>query len=309
LAEDSKDRSDDEMYEEYSAILNALSHPDALKIFNEIKKGVTSSTKTIKKLGLTQKRYYTRLKELISLGLVKKRKGAYRLTVLGEAIHKLGSYALDVLDNRDKLVVLSKLMDSEKLSDVEKKNIIKSLEVKKGQSLLEDMYGIKKVLKVVDTYEELVKTVAYCFDRAQKEVRIASRYTPMEVAEKVHDNMVRNVKMDWIDGDKSNISSKLQIMKFVFMNPRAVINFYEAMNNPNNSAKYYPELPYSFMVVDGDFGAFEITDPINNEFVFAIFFEDRDLCERLNQVFDDLKEKAKEHPYNELAKKISKIRR
>ena len=50
---------------EMGEILNSLAHEDALKIFVAAKVGITKSTSTIQELGLTQKRYYSRLKELM----------------------------------------------------------------------------------------------------------------------------------------------------------------------------------------------------------------------------------------------------
>ncbi|MFB0543351.1 MAG: hypothetical protein ACETVR_01090, partial [Candidatus Bathyarchaeia archaeon] len=53
-------------------IIDALSHEDALRIFIYAKEGITNSTVAIKKLELTQKRFYTRLKQLLDAGVLEK---------------------------------------------------------------------------------------------------------------------------------------------------------------------------------------------------------------------------------------------
>ena len=55
---------------ELKEILAALANEDAIKIFLTARRGIEKSTKTIQELGLTQKRYYSRLKELMEAGLV-----------------------------------------------------------------------------------------------------------------------------------------------------------------------------------------------------------------------------------------------
>ena len=291
-----------------SEILSSLAHPDALLIFDRMKDGVESSTKVIKELGLTSKRYYTRLRELIQAGLVEKTESGYKHTVLGEAIYKTVFTGIqDVLANRDRLTLISTLLNSDKLSTSEKQKIIEALNIKTKIFTIEDMLDIKKVLKVVDTYKDLVKTVSEVVAKAEEEIVFTSRYTEFEVADKVYDAINNNVRLLYIDGDKRNLSSKLNIIRMIFAHPRAVRTFYEAINNPNVKIAYYPDLPYSFLVVDRKVGALEIVNPVTKKFVFAIFFEDPDLCKKLIQVFDDLMKASMEHPYKQLASKFKKI--
>ncbi|PDM26585.1 hypothetical protein CP083_03050, partial [Candidatus Bathyarchaeota archaeon B24-2] len=254
-----------------SEILSSLAHPDALLIFDRMKDGVESSTKVIKELGLTSKRYYTRLRELIQAGLVEKTENGYKHTVLGEAIYKTVFTGIqDVLANRDRLTLISTLLNSDKLSTSEKQKMIEALNIKTKIFTIEDMLDIKKVLKVVDTYKDLVRTVSEVVAKAEEEIVFTSRYTEFEVADKVYDAINNNVQLLYIDGDKRNLSSKLNIMRMIFAHPRAVMTFYEAINNPNVKIAYYPDLPYSFLVVDRKVGALEIVNPVTKKFVFAI---------------------------------------
>ena len=78
-----------QMLSKMREIIDALSHEDAIKIFIYAKDGITNSTMAIKKLGLTQKRYYTRLKQLLEAGLLEKREDGYWHTVLGNILYQL----------------------------------------------------------------------------------------------------------------------------------------------------------------------------------------------------------------------------
>ncbi|MEM2875922.1 MAG: hypothetical protein QXL67_03085 [Candidatus Bathyarchaeia archaeon] len=292
-----------------ATILSSLAHPDALQVFERMRGGVKSSTKIMKELGLTQKRYYTRLRELMSAGLVEKTEKGYKQTVLGEAIYKVVFTGLqDILTNREKLILLNQMLTSDKLSENEKKRVVEALKIQTKLSIIEEALEIKKVWKIVDTYDDLVKTLSEYMDMAKEEIKIASRYTEVKIAEKIGDVLSRNVKMHWIDGDKLNFPRKLNMLKFVFMNPTSLASFFDAFCHPNVSARFYSDLPYSFMVIDGKFGAFEIINPVTKTFIFAVFFEDRDLCEKLNQTFNYLKEKSVEHPFKEVAMKFMKIK-
>jgi predicted transcriptional regulator len=296
-------------------IFSAIANEDSMRIFFAAKDGIESSTKVIMNLGLTQKRYYTRLKELLDAGLIQKEFDSYQYTMLGKICYKLGSIFMETLNQSEKLELIDKVKKFHSVERTEKDKIIKALVKEEIADFsvsnfftTEDLLDAKKVLKVVFTYEDLVKTVCDCYDRAEKLIKIASRYTPSEVAEKVYDAVAKGIKMEWIDGDKANLSAKLQIIKTVFTNPRAAINFYQAVNNPGQDLRFYHDLPYCLMIVDGKFGALEVPDPITGKFLFAIFFEDVDLCKKLDFIFCQLKEKSTEHPYKEIASKFNKIK-
>ena len=53
-------------------IFRAISKPDALKILQLTGEGIVNSTYAIEELGLSQKKYYTRLKALLGADLIRK---------------------------------------------------------------------------------------------------------------------------------------------------------------------------------------------------------------------------------------------
>ena len=302
------DEGSSQLITDMTAVLSSLSKSDALRIFERMKDGVDSSTKVIKELGLTQKRYYTRLGELISAGLIDKTESGYRHTPLGQAIYKVLFYGLkDVLANKEKLTLVAQLLNSSSLSMKEKEEVLKTLHMDSKFLTLEEMLDIKRVLKVVLSFDELVEVVAKTIEEAQEEVIFTTRYTTVRVAKEIYDAVKRGVKFRIIDGDKANLSKKMQVMRLIFAGPKAILEFYRAMTDPNFAINFSTEVTYSFFIIDREVGAVEIVDPVTKEFVFAIFFEDVNLCEKLVKVFDNLLSKSTTHPYLEIASKVKKI--
>ena len=70
-------------------ILNALSDDKALIIFNTITLGKCYDFKTlIKSMGITQSQYYSRLRKISKMGLVKRENGKYMTTTLGNVVYE-----------------------------------------------------------------------------------------------------------------------------------------------------------------------------------------------------------------------------
>jgi len=65
-------------------ILDGLGDKETIDVFNSIaERDTTSSKLNILKKGLTKKQYYTRTRRLITLGLVKRKKGKFVITPFG----------------------------------------------------------------------------------------------------------------------------------------------------------------------------------------------------------------------------------
>ena len=63
--------------EKITEILSVLSKHDALSIFIRSHDGMKSDLETYANIGLTKKQYYTRLKQLVTLGLLTKKDTTY----------------------------------------------------------------------------------------------------------------------------------------------------------------------------------------------------------------------------------------
>lgn len=79
---------DDEIIKNVMEIFSTLSKSDALTIFLLAIKGIKSELDTPTKIGLTKKQYYTRLKQLVDLGLLEKHGDSYTQTTFGRLIYE-----------------------------------------------------------------------------------------------------------------------------------------------------------------------------------------------------------------------------
>ena len=78
-------------------VLSVLSKNDALTIFLIAEEGIRSELDTPTKIGLTKKQYYTRLKQLVDLGLVEKHNDSYIQTAFGKVVYQ--KYILGLANN------------------------------------------------------------------------------------------------------------------------------------------------------------------------------------------------------------------
>jgi len=289
--------------ENINKILSSLASEDALSIFNEAKNGITHPTETIKKLNLTQKRYYTRLKALMEVGLVEKVEEGYRLTFLGKIIYEILFRKIKtVLENRDRIALIDKLSRSTTLSPKEKEQIAAVLSERSKIVGYMDLIGIRPV-KMVLTFDELKSELIRLIDIAEKEIYLATKYTHSGVAEKLLECLNRGIKMHVLDGDRRNLSKKVQILRLLFSNPRTIKLFCEVFHSPNWDIKYV-DIPYSFIVVDGKYVGFELRKPESEDFFVGFVFYSEELSQKLIEVFKTLYSRAKEDPLKELADKI-----
>ncbi len=95
-------------------IYSVLSNADSLLIFELSANVIPTSRDVLEKYHLTKKRYYSRLKRLVKLGLVAKIRGTYSQTALGAMIY----------ENQVKTLqrILTKKGDFEVLDDLRRRN-------------------------------------------------------------------------------------------------------------------------------------------------------------------------------------------
>lgn len=101
-------------------LLTLLSRKDSLAMLAAAKKGMSSDLKNPERLGLTKKRYYTRLKQLKDRKLVKKVDGVYIQTTLGSLIYENCIAFLQNLLKEEKMMqMIDALKSTKKYTDQE----------------------------------------------------------------------------------------------------------------------------------------------------------------------------------------------
>jgi hypothetical protein len=297
-------------FAEMENVFSAAANIDAIKIFYTAKTGISNSTQAINELGLTQKRYYTHLKRLIDAGLVEKTDGIYQHTTLGKISCKLGEIFIEALSHNEHLSLIDKVRQSGSLSIKEKEEVIQAVSKSNLVNFLDLLSGDIRSVGIVTKFKDIVVGVERLLEKAEKEVYLATRYTDPGVNEAVLNTFERGIKMYLLDGDRKDLSQKIQLMRLVLSHPRMIKTFYSLFRSPNVSTGYVDNLPYSFIVVDDKYVGVEVPKPDSDEFFVALFFENELFAKKLKEVFNTLATKAKEDPLKGISEELSpKIQR
>lgn len=105
-------------------LLSILSKLDTLTLFLHAKHGLKAETETPKKVGLSKKQYYTRLKQLVDSELVVKHDGCYFHTTMGRFVYEKHLASLiEGLNNVKQMRMIDVLKRERALSEQEIANL------------------------------------------------------------------------------------------------------------------------------------------------------------------------------------------
>ncbi len=268
-------------------ILNALGNEDALALFLFAKDGIASSKDAIRELGLTQKRFYSRLKDLLDNNLMEKVEGEYRHTALGGIVCSLGMTMEGVLLNKDKLVIMNQLNRAKNISDQERKEMMElfSIDQLVGESVSK--------IKLVDSFEEAVHNVLSLVENAKKTIQFCSKYSDIRVSQACMNAMERGVDTYFVVGDQDQFEFVFKLIKPMITNPTYLKMILQFLKSPQMNIKYI-DIPYTFLIVDGTKCMIEIPQPLTNTFSLSIFFNDEIMSKRMMENFNILWENGTE---------------
>ncbi len=296
-------------FESMVNILNALGNHDSLAIFTYVENKIPSSKIAIQELGLTQKRFYSRLKDLIDVGLIEKSEGMYQYTTLGRIFSKIGLSLLDVLENKDQFELLERLRENSTLTSSDF-NKITSV-VSKGSA---DVSGIFNLLflsenqgriEVFSTYDSFVEKLVDVVNGSKKAIYLASRY----LDNKVIDSMI-NVSNKGITTKVLMASEHLEekINKLqLLLSPGALLNLLEFFCDPKlDEIMRDGDMPFSFAVIDHEQCFFELPSFENNDFSIAFYVMDNEIGNQFCEMFSNLWENADRKSIPKMFKKLTK---
>jgi len=279
------DRQKNSQVEEIEKILTSLANRDAINIFKEAKNGITSSTKAIKELKLTQKRYYTRLGQLIEAGLIEKNEDAYQQTLFGKLCFSLGEKFQEAIIHRDRLDLMDRLNKSSSISQEETKQISRALSTGSIGGLTET--DLISNVRVAHSYERLVSDVIEYVNNAKEKIYFATKYFDVRVSEACLRTLEKGVEMVFLSGDPEEVTNRINVLRTMITNPKMLQFFFTFIISPDFKVRYV-ELPYTFIVIDGKDAMIEVTKPYTEAFSMAFFFSDEKLSERLIETFEAL---------------------
>ncbi|RLC71341.1 MAG: hypothetical protein DRI26_05335 [Chloroflexi bacterium] len=300
----------DAIIEQGVHLFNVFSSEDAVRIFLYAEKGISSSTQAIKDLGLTQKRYYSRLKGLIDIGLIEKVEGVYRYTAFGKVVHKLGIYLIGVLNNIDRIKLLDNLTKTERLSSSEKDRIVEIISDETGElrALLSSVLDKRQLgeLRHLETFEKLVEKVVKEMETAQRSVLIATKYLDVRVMEASLRTIERGVMLRCLFS-KDQLSSKLSKLKLM-LSPKIMISllaFLESSPDLNETLREV-DLPFSFVIID-DYKCFFEFPSIGGEFAIAFYLTNKDTSRKFSQLFNKLWDTGEVNSWAKFFQKVKKL--
>jgi predicted transcriptional regulator len=291
-------------------ILDALGNQDALSIFIYVEKGMTSSKLAIQELGLTQKRFYSRLKELIDVGLIEKNEGGYQYTTIGRVFSKIGYSLFEVLENKEQFELLERLRDSSSLTSSDFNKI--SSVVSKGSA---DASGIFNMIflsekqgkvEVLPSYESLVEKLVEVVQKAEDSILLASRYIDNKVIDSTmkatkKGNSIRVLMAKEHLEDKVN---KLQLL----LSPRLIMSMLEFYSDPNlDEIMRDGNVPFSFAIIDEEHCFFELPSFGNHDFTIAFYVVDDEIGNKFTKMFSTLWETADTKSIPRLLQMLNKI--
>ncbi len=298
------------------AIMSALSNGDALLLFNLAEEGIESYETIFKTHGLSKKRYYQRLHELVKLGLVFKDGSTYKHTMLGSLIFENQVKGLrQTLLNRGSIKILHELRnrlddeDARVSVDAISQEVLKNLETSLGVS------GLKPI-RLHRSWDDLVNVLRSRMEEMRNEMFIASRYVDFRTAETAVAAVSRNCKLRVIHSNRGALSEKLQIFGNIIANPQSILTYRNLTKSPNVAMrKSY--VPYSFLVIDGVSVGIEIVNPSDPSLFFlGLWFESPVLAQSMKQYFEALWVNGEtddmtimfERPVEEILREVEEIR-
>ncbi len=280
-------------------ILTSLANEDAIKVFLAAKEGIRKSTRAIKELGLTQRRYYARLNELIKTGLIERRDDVYQLTTLGTVCYGLGEIFNQTLSHRDRLELVDRLRKTKSLSAEESRLILQTISSKGIIGYLGTGDLIQPV-KLIEDFETLVSELESLINKSQKSIYLASYYHDSRVMEAILRAIQRDVKFSLLTCD-ANTSEKLQMLRMI-LTPEIVKSLLDFINKEEVGVRS-AEIPFSFCIIDERFILIELPSPQVKTFYVGFSLQNEALSQRLIKTFEDLYRSGKDDPFVAFLKK------
>ena len=277
-------------------LFDIFSNIDTLKIFLYAENGIENSKDAMRELKLTPKRYYSRLKELVDAGILKKEGGIYKYTAFGRALNKFGSYLLCLVKNRDRLEILSDILSRDSLDQSKISKFVEIIfenldETKLFTSLFLNFRDSTKMEKIL-TYDKLVDKLVQSIDSAERSILLASRYLDTRVSERIVNAIKKGLDVKIIMS-KENLFDKLLKFKLI-LTPRLLKDIIDLISSFDMD-KYVREadIPYSFCIIDDGKCFFEFPKIKGDEFSIAFYLSDRRVAEKFKELFYDIWKRSK----------------
>ncbi|HEY7079767.1 MAG TPA: hypothetical protein VH500_08705 [Nitrososphaeraceae archaeon] len=233
---------------------SVLSRKDNLSIFMNAatEKGLNADLTTPQQLGIAKKTYYTRLKQLITAGLVRKSEGAYVHTTLGSIVYQKQLEMMNQIRNIKQFKMIDALKSTKEFSEEDIKGFVGKLESENTISI--QTSGDNAHVDIIWKYEDMVAAIIQRIELCKDEILLASKYTN----ELIINSMLHKVQA----GVKAKvISDKSLVRKFfaqfqgnaIGIKDKNSLERSTVVSNPwypGNIDRRATDLPFSMIILD-----------------------------------------------------------
>ncbi|MEM2759343.1 MAG: hypothetical protein QXU32_00150 [Nitrososphaerales archaeon] len=278
---------DHELVNKTVNLLSILSKKDALSIFLLAKDGLKAETDTPQKIGLTRKQYYTRLKQLVDVGLIDKSGDMYIHTTLGTFVHTQHLIGLlEQVRNAKQLKMVDTLKQTKQFSEDEIANFVSKLT---GSSLA---INTSTKIEIIWTYEDMVSAIVERAEFCKNEILLATRF----MNEIIINNILRKAK----SGVNVKVLADVSLVKqYVEMENRRLMMIDKHRDErmtvatnpwyPGSVSRRLTKIPFSMIMFDGQEVGVELIDWNNpRSFNSVIFIKNENTCSLMSNFYQKL---------------------
>jgi hypothetical protein len=271
-----------------------LGDSQSVEILDAASIGLQSSSNGIG--NQTKKQYYVRLKRLVDIGLIEKRQSIYKLTSFGSIVYE------------NHLKTMNKIMPN--YWQIKSFDILKSrndFPFEQKEKIINEYVettGLKGVINttqlssfsVANRFDDLIVEVLKVLDNAEKEVYFSTRYHDPHISTKVFEKIGKGVTIHILDGNPEQITVESRLTAIIRTPPnRETAELVKKIvKSPRFDLTRLPDLPQSFMVVDGIQVVYDTVNFINPEqFTIAISkYDDAYMAQQFIEYFKLLSKDA-----------------
>ncbi|OHE55069.1 MAG: hypothetical protein A3K61_00435 [Thaumarchaeota archaeon RBG_16_49_8] len=290
------DSQNKQLFRQMSKIGSALSNADAIEIFVQVGRGMKGGQEALEELGMSKKRYYTRLRELVKCGLVEKDGAQYRYTVLGSLFEQQFVGLLQIVEREKELQMIEELRKSGRFTEEEIGGFVRKIIFDSPERIGEGSWVIPRLAL---SYEEMVKSIVERLSTARKSIYLASRFTEDRIISAILSKAQAGATVKVLADSKllknyvNETKGKLEMTdSHASERVKVAVNpFY-----PYKVERKFCQLPFSFILMDGRGVGIELVDAQHpDKFTGAVFIENETLFNYMKATFDSLWEGKTEH--------------
>lgn len=243
----------------------------------------------------TKKQYYVRLKRLVDTGFIEKQNSVYKLTSFGTIVYDHLKTMEKIVPNYWQIKSIDVLKSRHDFPPEQKEKIMNEyIETTKLKDVINTTHLTS--FNVVNQFDDLIVEVLKVLDNAEKEVYFATRYYDPHVSAKIFEKFAKGVTIHILDGNPDQISVENRLAAIIRTPPNRETA--ETVRKITRSSRFdlkrLPELPLSFMAVDGIQVVYDTLNFINPEqFTIAISkYDDTYMAQRFIEYFKLLSKDA-----------------